>query len=486
LAEQEQLTKAREKEIELLIDQLRKLKRQFFSSKSERVMQEWDESQLLFNDLEAESSEPESSPEAKETITYSGKKKGRKSKPLPEDLPREIVNIDIDESEKVCSTHSCELKPMGSDVTEKLKVVPAKMWVVEEHRLKYCCPKCEGGIKQKPAQGVLPGTIATPELLSYIIFSKFFQGLPLYRNEELFKVLGVDLTRGRMASWLISLSTKLTPIHNVLAEMAEESGYQQIDQTRVQVLKEPGRKATAKSAMWVRGSPEKNIALFHYHPSQSGYVAKDLMGDFKGVLQSDAHAAFDQVDVGLQLGCMMHARRKFYEALKGSQKQRGLASYAIQMIKKIYEFEDLYKKQKLTAQSRKQARDKDVLPLYGQLKTWCESQKPKVPPSTDLGQAISYYLTQYERLSSCLEDGRYEIDNGWCERAIRKFAIGRNNWLFSDSVEGAEASSIYYSLMVTAKLNKKNPYDVLVDVLTEVPKAETIDDFEALAKKFMH
>lgn len=472
----------REEEIQLLVDQLRKMKRQFFASKSERL-ESWDDSQLVFNEME--STAKSLSAQKTETITYSRKKPGRRSKPLPESLPREVVCLDLSDQEKTCQVHGCEMRPMGEDVTEKLKVQPAKMWVLEEHRPKYCCPQCEGNIKQRPCESVLPGTVATPELLSYLVFSKFFQGLPFYRQETLFGLFDVDLSRARMSRWLVDLSEKLVPIYNLLLEKAEGTGYLQIDQTRLQVLKEKGRKAQSKSAMWVRGSPELGIALFQYHPSQAGYVARELLGDFKGTLQSDAHGAFDQVDVGLQLGCLMHVRRKFFEALKGTQKQRGRAEHAIKVIRKIYEFEERYKTQNFSPEKRQDARERDVRPLLKSLKSWSEEQRSKVPPSTDLGKAIKYFLAQWERLLSCLESGRYELDNGWCERVIRKFAIGRNNWLFCDTVKGAEASSLYYSLMVTAKLNDKNPYDVMVKVLQDLPKAERLEDFEKLTALFL-
>ena len=121
-------------------------------------------------------------------------------------------------------------------------------------------------------------------------------------------------------------------------------------------------------------------------------------------------------------------------------------------------------------------------PLFESLKLFCEQTKDKVPPLSLIGQAIHYCINQYDRLLNCLEDGRYEIDNGWCERAIRKFGIGRNNWLFSTSVDGADASATLYSLVVTAKLNGKDPFEAMTQVFEALPRAETVDDFEAIAK----
>ena len=145
---------------------------------------------------------------------------------------------------------------------------------------------------QARSNSILPGTIATPELLSFIIFSKYFQALPLYRLEELFKLNGIDLKRGTMARWLVRVKEQLMPIYNLLQDKAFESGYMCIDATHVQVLKEPGRKAETKSFMWARGSPERGIVLFDYDPSGGGQVAKSLMMGFSGALQADAHRGY--------------------------------------------------------------------------------------------------------------------------------------------------------------------------------------------------
>lgn len=456
-------------------------KKEKFGSKSERV--EIAQDQLLFNELEVEAKSVE--PEQTELIAgYSRKKKGRGvKKPWPKNLPREEVVIDLAESEKICPHDGAALKPIGEEVTEKLKVVPAQMSIVVERKKKYACPSCEEHMAQAKANSILPGTIATVELVAFLVFSKFFQGLPLYRLEELFKLKGIDLKRGTMASWLIRVAEKLQPIWNILEEWALASGYVGIDATSVQVLKEDGRKPETKSFMWARGSPELGIVLFDYNISGAGYVAKGLIEGFElGAIQADAHPGYNQLTSVLRLGCMMHSRRRFYEAYLAAKKKPSYAQDAMIMIKKIYRFEEMYKEKLFTSERRHQARDADVRPLMEKIKKWCVTTKPKVLPSGPIGIAINYYLDEYDHLTAFLKDGRYEIDNGWIERAIRKFAIGRNNWMFCDSVDGAKASSLFYSLVITAKLNDKNPYDAMVDILSKINCAETIDDYERLAK----
>jgi len=202
------------------VDALKKIIKMFnkdkFGSKSEGFTEEELNSQLLFNELEVEASGAPQLPLVQETITYTRKKKGRgKKKPFPADLPREEVIIDIAEEDKVCPHDGSALKEIGFDVVEKLKTVPAQSTIIVEKTKKYACPCCEGHMAQAKSHSILPKTIATPELLSFLIFSKFFQGLPFYRLEEFYKHQGIHLTRGTMARWLIGVSEKLVPVWNL-------------------------------------------------------------------------------------------------------------------------------------------------------------------------------------------------------------------------------------------------------------------------------
>lgn len=463
-------------------EQLRKiimlLKKEKFGSKGERF--EYINDQLLFNDIEVEAPH---APEEKETITYSRKKGRKKKKPIPENIPREEKIIDIPEEEKICPHDGTPLKCIGETSTEKLKTVPAQSTVVVEKRLKYVCPCCDEHVNEAKANSILPGSIATPEILAFIIFSKFFQALPLYRLEEMYKLQGIELKRSTMARWMIQVSQKLRPLWNILEDIMLESGYVTIDASTLQVLKEGGgRKPQTKSFMWSRGSPERGIVLFDYNISGAGAIAKSLMEGFEGALQADAHRGYGALDrqILTLLGCMMHARRRFYKAWLEAKKAPGLASEGLSFIKKMYAFEESYKEKKLTTEERKKQRDIDVAPLIKDLKAWCEANKPKVLPQSSIGIAINYFINEYDELAGFLKDGRYEIDNGWQERQFKKYAIGRKNWVFCDTVEGAHATSILYSIAFTIKLNGKNPFDVLVEILKELPKAKSGDDYQKL------
>ena len=470
-------------EVIRLQDIIQLLKRDKFGSKSERVT-DIPKEQLVFNEIEKEASTLPTEPEGTETITYVRKKGRNKRKPFPENLAREERIIDLAEEDKVCPHDGARLTEIGEERVERFKVVPAQMSVVVEIKKKYACRVCESHVAQAKANSILPGTIATPELLSFIVFSKFFQALPLYRLEEFFKLNAVELSRGTMARWMVQLTDKLMPVYNLLQDRAFESGYMAIDATHVQVLKEPGRVPQTKSFMWARGSPERGIVLFDYDPSGGGSVAKKLTTEFKGALQADAHRGYGTLDHTkiLRLGCMMHARRRFHDAFLLGKKTPSLASEAVAMFKWLYQKEEEYKKRGLTPEERKLIRDKEIKPSLEAMKEWAETRLSRILKSSPLGNAMNYFINEYAELSAFLRDGRYEMDNGWLERTIRKFAIGRNNWLFCDTVEGAHASSLLYSLTITAKLNGKNPFTVMTEILTKLPDAKTVNDYELLTE----
>lgn len=480
-------------QVDFLKDENRKLKniilqlkRDKFGSKSETHIEEI--AQLLFNEFESEYKNAPQLPLEQEQITYTRRKGKQARKDFPENLEREEVVIDLAEENKFCPHDGTKLIEVGEERVEKLITIPAQTKVRIEVKKKYACRCCESYMAQAKTNSILPKTIATPEILSYICFSKFFQSLPLYRLEELYKHQGIELSRGTMARWMLQVSDKLVPIWNLLEEKALASGYVAIDATTVQVLKEKDRAPQDKSFMWVRGSPELGIVLFDYHRSGAGAVAKQLMEGFKGAIQGDAHRGYRAIDLEGKtlLGCMMHARRRFHRAwVNGGKKKQSLADTGLQMIKRLYRFEAAYKEQSLTPEQRFEARREEVEPYLIKIRRWCEKKVNRVPKSSDIGIAMNYFINEFDELAGFLKSGRYEIDNGWIERQIKHFAIGRKNWLFADTVAGANASSILYSLMLTAKLNEKDPFETMAEVFRRIPSCKSISDYELVTNLFL-
>lgn len=469
-------------EINHLQDIIKVLQRKKYAPQSEVVHSD----QLgLFNEIEElaieDNSDQDEDHEEKETITYE-RSKNKKRPRLPENLPRKDVIIDLAEKDKFCVHDGTTLEKVGEEVSEKLEIIPAKVFVERTIRYKYACPCCDEGMKTAPVPvTLLPKTMASPSLIAYIIVAKFMDALPLYRQEKIFARIGAILTRQAMARWLIWVSEKLMPLYNLLQDDLLARDYLQMDETTTQVLREENKKATSKSYMWVRYAPgKKPIILYDYAPSRSGQVPIELLEGFKGRLQVDGYDGYSQVcEVNnlIRMGCMDHARRKFFDAFKTSG-AKDIGKRGLSFFKKLYELEE--KIEKLLPNEKLKIRMEKAKPILEEMKVWVDEKRPKVTPKSVGGKAINYFFNEYQYLIRYLEDGKLNISNCGVENKIRPFAIGRKNWLFSTSVEGAKASAMFYSLIETAKANNVEPFDWLKDILEKLPHAKTIEDYEEL------
>ena len=311
-------------------------------------------------------------------------------------------------------------------------------------RLKYACPCCEQHVAtaRKPKQ-LLGKSIAAPGLLAYVATSKYQDALPLYRQSAIFERLGVDLDRSTLANWMIRCGDAVKPLIDRLTEHILSHPVVQMDETPVQVLKEPGKAAESKSYMWVLGAgpPEQRSVIFRYDASRSGSVPKDMLRDYRGALMVDGYegyAAVCEAQALRRLGCWAHARRKFVAAKKLQPKGKaGRADQALAHIQNLYAIERQAKD--LSPDERRAYRDEHAKPVLEKLSAWLEKAVPRMPPKSALGKALRYLQQQWSRLVVYAEDGGYPIDNNRIENAIRPFAIGRKNWMFADSQAGARA-----------------------------------------------
>ena len=476
-------------EIEWLKEALGKMKRDRFGSRKERWESE-EQVLLIFNEAEVEAAKPESPDESEEgdhevSVKGFNRKRGKRS-PLPEHLPREIVPVELPESERF-TEDGHPLRVIGKEVSEKFFFEPAQMKVIEYHRYRYGIDSGDHVKTAPPVPTIIPKGIVTPSLLADIVTKKYADGLPLYRQEEIWERHQINLSRSSMGRWIVQSAEACTPILNVLQDWLLSEKYVSADETHVQVLKEKGRKPEQKSWMWVRATPTRRqpIILFDYDPHRSGEVANRLFADYKGFLQADGYGAYNSLekqDGITRLGCNMHGRRGFSDADKGAKAGRGLASQALKYYDHIYNIERKAKKKGLTWPERKQLRDAEAVPIWDEMKIWADKHYAQVPRKSLIGGALHYFIEQYELLRGYLQDGSLEADNGFAERAIRKFGTGRNNWMFSDSPEGAHASALFYSFIVTAKLNGVNPYLAIKTIFERIPTAVTVEDYEELAK----
>ncbi len=354
----------------------------------------------------------------------------------------------------------------------------------------YACAACEQGVSIAPVPAqMLPKTNAAPGLLAQIVASKYVDALPLYRQEQIFARHGVNLSRATQAAWIMGLIEPLTPLLNLMNERLQGSGYIRMDETPLQVLKSD-KAPQSDHWMWVRvsGPPRERIILFDYHPSRSSEAAEQLLTGTTGFLQTDGYTAYDGVARKLHLthvGCMAHARRRFFEAIKALPKDQAntttAAHEAVRRIDALYAIErDLKELKEKDIAQRQAIRRARAMPLLESLHAWALVRQAETLPSGKLGEAFAYLLTQWPKLVRYLEDPRLALDTNVAENAIRPFALGRKNWLFADTVKGAKASAALYSLIETAKANGLEPFAYLRNLFDELPLAKTLDDIEKL------
>lgn len=328
-------------------------------------------------------------------------------------------------------------------VKEELDFVPAQLNVIEIWQEKAVFD--QGGADERIVAAARPvhplgKCIATTSLLAYIITSKYADGLPLYRLDGMLARLGHQVGRNNMANWIIHLDNMFKPLITLARELQNQEQYIQVDETRLQVLKETGKTAQSDKWMWVTrgGPPDKPIVLFEYDPSRVGHVPLRLLDGFTGVLQADGYAGYAKIcrEAHItRIGCWDHARRKFVDAsraaLSSGKKTKkakpSKADIALGKIRKLYAIES--KIEHLKADEKYKIRQELAMPILVELKDWLEANRSKVLKDSLTYKAINYTLGQWDALIAYCDFGFANISNALAENAIRPFAVGRRNWL---------------------------------------------------------
>ena len=476
LIESRQTRTQYEEQIQILKEEIVLLRKQLFGRKSEKyVLPEgqltlWDEPEDLEDDEDLDKEEP------KEVFVpgHTRKKPGRKA--IPDSVPRIPQRHTLPERERTCACGEV-MTVCGENISEQLIKIPAMILCVQQIQEKYACKKCEGTtdeeapsvlIAPKPAQ-LIPRSIATPSLLSSIFVSKFADGLPYYRQEKQFERIGLQLSRQNMSNWQKKLLPHLNRLTDILKEHIRSGPIINMDETTLQVLKEPGRKATTRSYLWVmHGGPKEKPALhYEYSPSRSGEVAEKLLDGYEGCVQTDRYSGYsflDREDSQItHIGCMAHVRRKFFDvttSLSKSKKKKRKANNAekiIRIIRKLYMLERRFSAKGLPDDELLENRQNQCKPLLTKLNTMVEVLLPTVPPKSTFGKALTYAKNALPSINRYLDRPYATLDNNAVENSIRPFVIGRKNFLFSGSVSGAQSSAALYSLIETAKANDIEP-----------------------------
>lgn len=445
----------------------------------------------LFNEAEAEANPALPEP-TMETVTYKRKKTVGAREVKLDKLPVETIEYHLSEAEQICPCCAGKLHGMSTEVRRELKVVPAEVKVVEHVRHVYACRRCEEQEIRTPIvtapmpAPAMPGSLASPSIVAYIMSQKYADSLPLYRQEQQFLRLGVELSRQTMANWLITGSERwLTPLYGYMHAELLKHDIVMADETTLQVLKEPGRAAQTKSYLWLyrTGRVGKDIILYDYQPGRGGEHPEAFLKGFKGYLQTDGYSGYNKVKGITQLGCMSHTRRYFHEALQVvpvAQRSQTAAAEGLAFCNALFEVERKWKD--ASPEERYAARLAESKPILDKFAAWLQAQQLRVLPKGLLGKAITYSLNQWDKLNVFLQDGRLEIHNNRSERAIKPVVLGRKNFLFSNTPRGATASAMIYSVVETAKANGLKPQAYLQHLFEQLPQLVDPKDPIALSK----
>ena len=471
-----------------LKEQVRILKGAVFGRKSEKLTdenQDW-----LFNEIELYAKSTLSITPEKEENKLARKKKKVGRKALQANLPRKEIIHELDKDEKICAC-GAELKHIGTDTTERLDYIPARMEVQKHVRHKYACRKCEGtadestpAVRMPPLASLIPGSIATSGLIAHILTSKFCDALPFYRQEKIFERLGVELSRSNMCKWALRASEACDGLLKLMEAKVISGNVIGIDETTLKVLNEKGSENRQKSFMWLLrgGPPVEPVLLYRHRQDRRSHFLKDILKDYSGAIVTDGYAAYDEIGTSngiIHAGCWAHARRKFVELSKASANP-ATASFALERIGKLYHIENELREGNFDAASVLKVRRTESHPIISELKKWLDENVELAPPKSLLGKAINYSLNQWNKLTSFLEDGAIPIDNNFTENGIRPYVIGRKNWLFAGNPAGADASATLYSLIETAKANGLEPYWYLRFIFELLPYLENDEGLESL------
>ena len=409
---------------------------------------------------------------------------------IPEDLPIERIEHCLEGEDLVCPQCGDPMTEIGTEVVNKLKIIPAQT-IVEQHvYYSYACRSCsetadEGCetpvVKAPREKGIIPGSFATPEAIAHIMHQKFVMGAPIYRQEQELKRQGISLSRQTMSNWILRAAEDyLVPVYGQLHKELVKRDVLHADETTLQVLHEPDKKPQSKSYMWLyrtSGDTDKPIVLYEYQPGRGAAHPEAFLQGFKGYLHTDGYAGYHDLGKDITVvGCWAHARRKFDEAMKSLPKGKvkgSSASQGMAYCNLLFAIEQGLAEKNATEEERYKERLEQAKPVLDAMLSWANSRA--AAPKSALGKAFTYLKEQWPYLTGYLKDGRLEISNNRAERSIKPFVIDRKNFLFANTPKGAAGSAVMFSLIQTAMENGLDPYKYLTWLLKTANNADMTD-----------
>jgi transposase len=460
--------------IEKLTHELAILKRHKYAKRSEQLdaVQRNLLDELIDSDLAAIEAEL-----AQLTVneTPAKPKQQPKRTSLPPELPRTLIHHEPENTQCRCG---CQLKRIGEDVSEKLDYVPGEFTVERHIRGKWTCEQCETLTQAPVPPQVINKGIPTAGLLAQVLVAKYSDHLPLYRQERIFGRAGLTIPRSTLAEWVGACGVQLQPLVDALRNVLVEHAVLHADETPVSMLA-PGKKKTHKAYVWAYcTTPFSNLkaVVYDFAPTRAGEHARTFLEGWQGKLVCDDYSGY-KAGFGngiTEIGCMAHARRKFYDLHQANQSQ--IAEQALEYIGQLYQIEREAKE--LLPDKRQSIRNEKAQPIADALHQWMLAHRQKVPDGSGTARALDYSLKRWTALTRYLDDGAVPIDNNWVENQIRPWALGRSNWLFAGSLRSGQRAAAVMTLIQSAKLNGHDPYAYLKDVLTKLPtqKNNAIDE----------
>jgi transposase len=473
LHKDEQL-QSRDHEIEHLKLMIAKLQRMQFGRKSEKVERQIEQLELKLEELETSRAECEQAQESA-TVPSAPRTAAAKRKPSRRPLPEHLLRITRvhEPAHQTCPECGGALHKLGEDVAEVLDYIPASFIVIRHVRPKLSCCGCDAIVQAPAPSRPIERGLAGPGLLAHVLTAKYCDHLPLYRQHEIYAREGVDLDRSTLATWVGEASSLLEPLVAALRRYVLAASKVHGDDTPVPVLA-PGQGKTKTGRLWTyvrddrpAASKEAPAVWFAYSPDRRGEHPQQHLSEFRGTLQADAFAGFNQIYEGgrvQEAACWAHVRRKFYD-LKVAHNSP-IAGEAVERIGALYDIEKEIRGR--PPEERREVRDTRSRPLLESMHVWLEASLSKLSKKSDTSAAIRYALGLWDALLLFCDDGHIEIDNSAAERALRAVAIGRKNYLFAGSDSGGERAAAIYSLAGSAKLNGLDPEAYLRHVLEHI------------------
>ena len=476
-------------------EQVDYLTKKLFGSSSEKGTCEIPVQMHFFNEAE---NEMDLAAEAEDALAATGlpektdpEKPAKKRRSTNEErfkgIPVKKVYLEPSAEELICSKCGNEMVRIGTEfVRRELKIIPVRATVIEYYSVNYECKNCKKKaavpmiVKGKDGKAHMMYGMASASTVAWVVYQKYCNGMPLYRIGQDLDRLGAKVSRATLANWIIkNTEAFFTPMYEYFHRKLLTRSFAMADETPVQVLHEPERRARTKSYMWLFRSGEDGdvpIIIYKYSETRAGDTAVDFLDGFQGYLMCDGYSGYNKVKTAKRLACWAHIRRYLIDAIpKGKQLDYTQPPVqGVMYINQLFDKEDRIRQKYKTFDAIKEARLVQEKPIIEGFLSWLDKQNPV--RNSRMDKAVTYIRNRREYLATYLEDGRCSFSNNLSENSIRPFVVGRKGWLFCDTPAGARASAMAYTMVEMAKANKVNVYHYLNFLFEQQPNGRMTDE----------